>query len=321
MIDLGGVIEDVSISVFNRCDAFSWRNWSMKVERSRDSLTWITDHDHLKYQEALKILTRSFLKNGNRSTRICIDFILTYVSSGNIDDIELRKECERHGVKYGPVANFLNKYFLYDFKMELSSHGFTKTFRFWQEHEKQEYLKGANEIINSLRTLTNNVTVGYGTVLSYVRHGHLMDHDDDIDVVIFLDKSSAPTIQDAMAIVVKTLRDGGFTVDGNTHMWAHRWVRKETGPVYDVFVGIVHDGYLAAYPGPRHKLRLSDVFPVMDVKLHGSLVPIPKDPFTYLEHVYGPSWRTPNLAFGHRWDKREFQDLDKDASSPVNGEM
>lgn len=69
-------------------------------------------------------------------------------------------------------------------KREWSSHGIKRTFRFWSEQEKQDYVGFSVDVVRCLQELNENASLGFGTVLGLVRDHDLIPHDDDADVIV-----------------------------------------------------------------------------------------------------------------------------------------
>jgi hypothetical protein len=192
--------------------------------------------------------------------------------------------------------------------LEITIHGLRRSFRFWAEHEKQEYLSLGNKIIETLRPLTEHICFGFGIVLGHIRTGDFISHDDDVDILIAFDRREVATLSAGLSLVSETLRAHGFRVDGD--FISHRWVFGARNVPLDVFVGLIEeDGRLSFYPARRNIYELHDIFPANNVKVFDTLVPFPKNVSVYLEKTYGPKWRIPNSKFGHAWNSIEYADI------------
>ncbi|QDP96552.1 hypothetical protein FOE78_12120 [Microlunatus elymi] len=194
-------------------------------------------------------------------------------------------------------------------QQEWNIHGIKRSFRFWSEQEKKDYLDFAIDVINCLQELNENVCLGFGSVLSVVRDHDLIPHDDDLDVIIAFEPEQATTLAEGKALIRKCLEDKGFVVTGD--FTSYHWVfpANGRGQKLDAFAGIWEGDHIAWYPGKRGVLTRDMLFPVQHRPLLGRDCAIPHDPETYLERVYGPDWQTPNPHFRHTWRRKEYADL------------
>jgi hypothetical protein len=191
--------------------------------------------------------------------------------------------------------------------LEWTAHGPKRPFRRWTERERIGYIRAAAEVTDALTGLTPAVCFGFGSVLAVVRDRAPIPHDDDLDIIVGFEPSEAATLEAALARVEAHLRPLGYDVTGP--FAAHRHVRRPGGKPVDVFVGIFEGDAIAWYPGPRHGLTRSTVFPPVDADLLGVPCRIPAQAEAYLECLYGPGWRVPDPHFNHRWDIGAYQDI------------
>ncbi|HEY9293422.1 MAG TPA: hypothetical protein VIP98_19265 [Microlunatus sp.] len=194
-------------------------------------------------------------------------------------------------------------------QQEWNIHGIKRSFRFWSEREKDEYLGFAVDVIDCLRELNENVCFGFGSVLSVVRDHELIPHDDDLDVIIAFEPEQAATLAEGRALIKHCLEAKGFVVTGN--FTSYHWVFRPDGrgQKLDAFAGIWEGDKIAWYPGKRGMLTRDMLFPVEHRPLLGRDCAIPRQPETYLEQIYGPDWQTPNPHFRHTWRRAEYADL------------
>ena len=187
-------------------------------------------------------------------------------------------------------------------------HGPHRAFRFWSAEEQRRYVEFAVEVAEALRDMTPAVSFGFGAVLSVVRDGALIPHDDDLDVIIGFEPQEAATLADGLALVTTALQERGFSVRGD--YTAHRQVgRDHRGKHVDVFVGLFEGDVISWYPGTRGSLDRTTMYPTTTAPLLGVSCPLPALPEVYLATLYGASWRTPDPNFAHRWDQTAYADL------------
>lgn len=191
----------------------------------------------------------------------------------------------------------VNRHILQDRNLEWIMHGVRRSFRFWSSDEKRRYVAHAMEVVNDLSDLTPSVCFGFGSVLAVVRDNDLIPHDDDLDLIVGFESQCASTIAEAFSLIEKHLTDKGYIVAGEHH--AHRRVSQPGVKKVDVFAGIFEDGYIGWYPGHRAAIHHDTIFPGKLVSFLGTDCLIPRDSEGYLEHVYGPGWRSPDKHFNH----------------------
>ncbi len=195
------------------------------------------------------------------------------------------------------------------FELDYVLHGLKRTFRYWTDDEKQLYLQDALDVINALQPLSTNTCVFGGAALGFVRQGELLAHDDDLDVVICLDRAKFPDIGTALEAVTKTLVAAGLEIKGT--FFSQLWVgtRSNVAPTLDVFIGLVEDDGISCYPMPRRALSMQKMFPAQDRPLHGKSIPMPRDITHYLEVDYGRNWQTPDPGHSIEWDRSPYADI------------
>lgn len=208
---------------------------------------------------------------------------------------------------HSKITDAMNWLILPKRKMEWTAHGVRRSFRFWKDEEKVRYLKFVQDVITDLRPLSEMVALGFGSVLSFVREGDLLEHDDDLDIIIAFDRSQANTIRDGLRVVSEYLVPLGYECSGK--FFSH-WHVKKGGLRVDVFVGIVDEGdRIGWFPAPRGNLHVSDIFPASMGRLYGVDCDLPREPEIYLEKVYGKNWRCPEPYFKHKRDRSEYSDV------------
>ena len=116
-----------------------------------------------------------------------------------------------------------------------------------------------------------------------------------------------PVMNDFIAHVGNKLHEAGFEEAGN--FVTHRHIRRPGwSAMVDLFFGFSEGPSVAWYPGPRQGLLREAVFPPIACTFFGVEILIPRNPFSYLEHVYGPSWARPQPGWNHGWIESEYAD-------------
>lgn len=293
--------------VNNRAGPVSHRAANLVVRISEDGDSWRTVHDG-------EAVTARFTEAAMKTTA---------AARGTVEDVASRLATEFLSFQYGAadrtaraaalpaqqmsvVRNAINGHVLSARGMEWTSHGVRRSFRFWTEKEKADYVGLAMRVCRDLLQLSPDVCLGFGSVLSVVRDGRLMDHDDDLDIIIGLDSATTPTLRIALATVRGFLIAKGYKIKGSFFSHWHVW---RGGKKVDVFVGLYEGDRIGWFPGKRRALARSDVFPSREVDFLGSRCLIPKDAEKYLATIYGPQWRSPAPGWKHDWDRASYLDI------------
>lgn len=205
------------------------------------------------------------------------------------------------------IKSQINKSLLFEKKLEWNNHEIVKTFRFFSKHEKFNYLAEAEELINTLKRGNYFVSLGFGAVLGFVRNRDFIPHDDDIDLIVGVNKIK---LNYAKANLINYLKIYGFNnySDELYHLTLCKGDPKTCRGI-DVFIGIIEDGYFSCFPSRHKVLRFDDVFPAEDQIFFETLLPFPKNPQAYLEAVYGSDWRNPISHWNHPWDLKEYAEF------------
>ena len=310
IVDLGQAEQISQIRLFNRTDEFAFRAWGIVLETSIDNETWTEEYDYTARETAFKSMLAGRRRHGadgppGLAKMVLDDLLFFRHSTREIQDQFARLELE--GPIRRGVFHVVNSQELFRIQLELTNHGVKQTFRFWSEQQKSEYIAHASEIIGALRAMGFEACLGYGGVLSVVRDQDMIPHDDDIDVIVSAPREAFPVLNDFIAHVGTKLREAGFEEAGNfvSHRHVHRpgWSAS-----VDLFFGFSEGPFVAWYPGPRQGLLREAVFPPIACTFFGVEILIPRNPFSYLEHVYGPSWARPQPGWNHGWIESEYAD-------------
>lgn len=198
----------------------------------------------------------------------------------------------------------LNALVLAPLRKEWTSHGITRSFRFWSDLQKRNYLMFSKWVIEALSD-EFLVCFGYGAVLAAIRDGDFLPHDDDLDLIVLIREGQAPSYKSGFNRIFRKIENFGFAVKGD--YVAHRHICNELF-FLDVFVGMEEEGLASWHPGPRKVMPTSTIFPATYAELQGMEIPIPNDSERYLSCVYGEDWRDPQPGWSHNFDPSPYKD-------------
>jgi tetratricopeptide (TPR) repeat protein len=140
----------------------------------------------------------------------------------------------------------------------------------------------------------------YGTLLGYHRAGDFIPGDDDFDAGYVSDKTDPVAVkEEAKEIVVELVR-AGFTVSLNRRGRLFRVQLEHNEPngshvdVHQIWFqdGNVWIHNVVAMPSGRENF-----LPVVDGRLRGVTVSVPRRPELFLRGNYGPGWTVPDPGF------------------------
>lgn len=243
--------------------------------------------------------------------QVYLDVAEEYLSTGNVDVANVlirsgKANLSQHEIR--PVLARVNEDLVIENGHEITAHGLIRSFRFWSEAERRDYLSLANEMLAVIRQKFPDALFGYGFALSMVRDGDLMPHDDDVDIIVAADSRDYATITDALVDLSLFLARQGMVLYGAYP--GHRKVSKAGGTVdIDVFVGLREGDHLTFIPGKRKNLLYDRVFPASSREFLGIDCPLPADPIAYLSAVYGEDWRDPKPNWHHNWSLDQHVDI------------
>lgn len=311
-VDLGAPADLRGIVLVNRRDRWASRNSKFDLETSLDGVQWQQIYG---YEEAERQLLAILARRRNHCDheldmplRETIDSLIVRALAADYDEANsLLKSTPGHGKETrDQIAHAVTAHVLARRQLEWTNHSVKRTFRYWTEEQKQNYLRFANKLAEEIIALGYDSCIGYGGVLSMVRDHDLIQHDDDLDLIVSTPRQSFSTIGEGLEDLSDKLRHRGYKVVGD--FATHRHVSDPSNRGIDVFLGFEEGDFVSWLPGPRRELRKSDVFPGIWCPLLGVPCLLPRNPFRYVEAVYGPEWMVPISRWNHSWDGTEYGD-------------
>ena len=300
--------QPATLIINNRRDAWARRAAGLEVLTSEDGATWTSEYTFESRDEFGELATDISRRHGIAQLPTGPEIQNFAIAIARGDYQPARPAFKRIPDADKPLLrDLVNDVFLESKGLEWASHGARKSFRFWTRDEKISYIRLGRTIIEQLQELSPDVCFGFGSVLGPIRDGDLIEHDDDIDLIIAFDSEQIPSITAARQHVREFLETKGYRVRGD--FFAH-WHVLHDGFKIDVFVGLYDaDGTIGWYPGRRGALTRETVFPPTSISVLGESYPIPCQPERYLETIYTEKWRTPEPTWSHDWDPSQYSDI------------
>mgnify|MGYP003329730780 FL=1 len=111
------------------------------------------------------------------------------------------------------------------FDVAFNAHGIKRTFKYWSRKERQTYLQSALAIIDVLKPKFENICISGGSILGLERTGRLLDHDDDLDLVVGVKPSDFGGLGPTLDALAARLYAAGYKIKG--YFFAHLWVETD----------------------------------------------------------------------------------------------
>ncbi|MCB1312957.1 MAG: LicD family protein [Maritimibacter sp.] len=156
-------------------------------------------------------------------------------------------------------------------------------------------------VVQRLELVGKDVFLNSGTLLGVVRDKELIAHDDDVDLAIRLDASSA---EQAVAQWKKTrekLQEAGIVPERNPKNPGTMQIKSAGVYNIDLFPAWVSEGRVYVYPHTCGDLSEDQVFPLVICETTG--LKIPKDAEAMLTVNYGDGWRQPDPGYQFNWSR------------------
>lgn len=207
------------------------------------------------------------------------------------------------------IRQYYNEHVLLNDEREWTTHGICRTFRFWSQYEKQQYLKDCANLLSLVQQKIPYSCFGFGSVLGFTRSGNLIPHDDDLDLIAAVQYQPDASLARVLLDLESYLGSLGLVVYKRS--FSHLTLGFTCRQAIDLFVGFYDEnGAISWFPSDiSRKVFIEDLFPPKISDLFGVGISLPRDSEKYLEVVYGEDWRQPISDFRHAWNRDQFSDF------------
>lgn len=189
------------------------------------------------------------------------------------------------------------------FPQSITPHGYTTTF---SKMDSGEILQSLGDTLKPLEAFGRPFFMHSGALLGYIRDGRLIDHDDDVDVGIYLGNLSQADVAHEWLKFKQALADADLldpkTLDHDQPMFKFH---SDLGIDIDLFPAWSENGKFSIYPNSFYEMDDSDVFPFQS--FGQDPLGLPAHPEVLLKLSYGEGWKTPDPLFGLNWARKKKQ--------------
>ena len=183
----------------------------------------------------------------------------------------------------------------------ITPHGYSTTF---DKLDASGIFSAMGEAFGPVAALGHPVFLYAGALLGYVRNGKLIDHDDDIDLAVYLGDLTHDQVADRWLEYKVKLAKCGLLSGQNATSRAAIFKLNTTLPIdVDLFPAWTTNGKLSVYPYSFDQVSTEQIFTLTS---HG-LAPVllPKEPEALLKVSYGEDWRVPDPLFHVNWPNKQ----------------
>lgn len=165
---------------------------------------------------------------------------------------------------------------------------------------KEDYLTAIDQIISILEPAGMHVMLGYGTLLGAVRDGQFMEHDDDVDLIVFDGSRSQAEAEEGKARIAELLAASGARTSDRGHWHLHAIVNGMTVDLFPTWQE-GDDLHITMQKLALRPVPFKNMFPTSTINLYDRTYPAPAVCAAFLEDRYGPGWSVPDPYYEWPW--------------------
>jgi hypothetical protein len=152
------------------------------------------------------------------------------------------------------------------------------------------------------------VLVTHGTLLGLIRQGDLIPFDDDFDCLYMSGKRDVREVAKERDGIFRDLASHGFKVDMGTT--GHIKAKRRDAKIDLMPAWITEDGRLCISGFTSVVMPADAIYPLSSLPFRGGAVRAFSRPELFLEHQYGPNWRTPDPGYRSKPSSDAKQNLE-----------
>jgi hypothetical protein len=192
-------------------------------------------------------------------------------------------------------------------RVAVTKHGrFNRPFESTDRAAIEGYLDQVTEVLTLLRDECGlPAFISFGTLLGAVRSGHLIGHDNDVDLGYLSSYTNPVDVIRESIRVEHVLRRRDWQVVRQNGGFLALFLPQADGSSrnLDVFSCFIVNGWLHQVHDIRTKADRSAVLPLREIEFEGRLMPAPAKPEVFLRAAYGRHWRVPDPSFEYHTPK------------------
>ncbi|TDM06392.1 MAG: hypothetical protein C4K60_17690 [Ideonella sp. MAG2] len=189
--------------------------------------------------------------------------------------------------------------------LTLNAHGYTTALA---GRDPVEVWQGIRALASRLEGLGLRWFINSGTLLGAIREQRLIAHDDDVDLAVVLEASTAEQAAGAWEALKRRLAEAKLlNVAFDQENKSHAKIGQAGGASVDLFPAWIEQGQVFVWPYAAGEAPVEALLPLQPLSICGVDVQVPNDPATLLTLNYGANWMQPDPGFRFPWKQARIR--------------